>query len=84
MCLECCFKKNISLFSLFYSYGSPGTQKVTEKFGTGWETYLTSSKDFIYALVDGRGSGGRGDRFLHEIYRHLGKKEVEDAITAGR
>ncbi|XP_041374304.1 dipeptidyl peptidase 4-like isoform X3 [Gigantopelta aegis] len=78
-------KEETLLYPLvLHVYGAPGTQKVTEKFGTGWETYLTSSKDFIYALVDARGSGGRGEKFLHEVYRKLGKKQVDDVITAAK
>lgn len=63
-------------------YGGPGTQMVKEKYTIDWQTYLTSSRDVIYAMVDGRGTSGRGDNFMHAIYRHLGMKEVEDSIKA--
>ena len=57
---------------------------MTDQFHIGFETYLTNAENVIYVSVDGRGSGGRGDRFLHEIYRHLGTVEVEDQIIAAK
>ncbi|XP_021342570.1 dipeptidyl peptidase 4-like isoform X6 [Mizuhopecten yessoensis] len=64
-------------------YGGPGSQEVTEQFSLTWETYLSSTHDFICAYVDGRGTAARGNTFLHSIYRKLGTYEVDDAITAG-
>ncbi|XP_064598023.1 dipeptidyl peptidase 4-like [Liolophura sinensis] len=69
---------------LVYVYGGPGSQRVTEHFQIGWETYLSSSLDIIYGAVDGRGTGGKGDNFLHKVYRRLGKVEIDDQITAGK
>ena len=57
---------------------------MTDQFHIGFETYLTNAENVIYVSVDGRGSGGRGNRFLHEIYRHLGTAEVEDQIIAAK
>lgn len=62
-------------------YGGPGSQLITEKFSIGWGTYLASKKNIIYAVIDGRGSGNRGDRILHELYRRLGTIEVFDQIA---
>ncbi|XP_071103591.1 dipeptidyl peptidase 4-like isoform X6 [Haliotis cracherodii] len=77
-------KEEITTYPLILNvYGGPGTQKVTDEFSIGWETYLTSSKDYIYAYADGRGSGGRGQTFLQQIYKRLGTVEVDDAIKAG-
>ncbi|XP_060074300.1 dipeptidyl peptidase 4-like isoform X3 [Ylistrum balloti] len=64
-------------------YGGPGSQEVTEQFSLSWETYLSSTHDFICAYVDGRGTAARGNTFLHSIYRKLGTYEVDDAVTAG-
>ena len=57
---------------------------VTKRFKINWETYLTSEHNIICAYADGRGSGGRGDTFLHANYKRLGTVEVEDTITAGK
>lgn len=78
-------KEHITKYPLLiHTYGGPGTQKVTEQFGLGWSTFLTSSENVIYASIDGRGSGARGDRFLHKIYRNLGTLEVEDQVTGAK
>ncbi|KAK2154977.1 hypothetical protein LSH36_252g03048 [Paralvinella palmiformis] len=76
-------KKHITQYPLLlYVYGGPGSQLVTEKFNIGWHTYLSSGGNVIYASVDGRGTRGRGDRFLHKIYRNLGSIEVQDQLHA--
>lgn len=36
------------------------------------------------AYVDARGTGARGDRFLHRMYKNLGSIEVQDTITAAQ
>ncbi|XP_061163916.1 dipeptidyl peptidase 4-like isoform X3 [Saccostrea echinata] len=65
-------------------YGGPDSQKVTYKFQLGWEDFLVSSKNYIVAYTDGRGSSGRGQKWLHSIYKSLGTAEIDDTITAGR
>jgi dipeptidyl aminopeptidase/acylaminoacyl peptidase len=46
----------------------------------GWLAYLVSSENVIYVSIDGRGSGFRGDDFMHAVYRRLGTVEVQDQI----
>lgn len=61
-------------------YGGPDSSSVTNKWSVEWGTYLVSSKNIIYAKIDGRGSGLRGDKNLFALYRNLGTVEVEDQI----
>nr|XP_033186766.1 dipeptidyl aminopeptidase-like protein 6 isoform X3 [Bombus vancouverensis nearcticus] len=61
-------------------YGAPGSQLVTETFKIDWNTYLASRKNMIVAQIDGRGSGGQGYKFLHEVYYRLGSVEVADQL----
>jgi len=61
-------------------YGGPNSQQVNDRFKLDWGTYLTTSENVIYGLIDGRGSGFKGDEMLHEIYGKIGKVEVEDQI----
>jgi dipeptidyl-peptidase 4 len=42
---------------------------------------LTVNRSFIYAAIDGRGSGLKGDRMLFAGYRRLGTVEIEDQIS---
>ena len=51
-----------------------------DRFKLDWGTYLATSEDVIYAVIDGRGSGYRGDDLLFEIYYKLGQPEVQDQI----
>lgn len=38
----------------------------------------------IYAVIDGRGSGYRGDELLYALHRQLGGPEVQDQIDVTR
>lgn len=61
-------------------YGGPDSSSVTNKWSVEWGTYLASAHNIIYAKIDGRGSGLRGDKNLFALYRNLGTVEVEDQI----
>lgn len=65
---------------VLHVYAGPGSQLVTEKWKIDWNTYLASTKDFIVAEIDGRGSSGQGYQLLHEVYRRLGTVEVSDQL----
>ncbi|XP_061430519.1 dipeptidyl peptidase 4 [Lethenteron reissneri] len=65
-------------------YAGPGSQKVDSRFRNNWATYLASTERVIVASVDGRGSGYRGDKVLHQLYRRLGTVEVQDQEAAAR
>lgn len=49
-----------------------------------WGSYLSSNRSVIYAKIDGRGSGLRGNRLLHSIYKRLGTVEISDQIYVTR
>ncbi len=61
-------------------YAGPNSQQVSDRFKLDWGTYLTTSEQIIYAVIDGRGSGFRGDDLLYEIHYKLGQVEVQDQI----
>ena len=50
----------------------------------GWPAYLASSRGIIVAQIDGRGSGGEGDRRRFELWNRLGSVEVQDQIEVVR
>ncbi|XP_053689574.1 venom dipeptidyl peptidase 4 isoform X2 [Sabethes cyaneus] len=62
-------------------YGGPNSYSVTSSWSIGWGHHMSSNRSVIYAKIDGRGSGLRGDRLLFQIYRKLGTVEVEDQIA---
>lgn len=65
-------------------YGGPSSFSVIKKFTLDWGSYLAANRSIIYARIDGRGSGLRGDKILHEIYKKLGTVEVEDQIHTAK
>ncbi|KAF7998266.1 hypothetical protein HCN44_009664 [Aphidius gifuensis] len=69
---------------LVYVYGGPDSYQVTEKFNVDWGTYLSTNKNIIYAAIDGRGSGLKGNAMLFSGYRNLGTVEIYDQINVTR
>uniref|UniRef100_A0AAG5DHZ4 Venom dipeptidyl peptidase 4 n=1 Tax=Anopheles atroparvus TaxID=41427 RepID=A0AAG5DHZ4_ANOAO len=65
-------------------YGGPNSANVVGTWSIGWGTHLASNRSVVYAKIDGRGSGLRGDRLMYQIYRRLGTVEVQDQITGAR
>lgn len=65
---------------LFYS----SIHQVLDRWMIDWGTYLSSNQSVIYAKIDGRGSGSRGDKLLHSIYLKLGTLEITDQVNVTR
>lgn len=65
-------------------YGGPNSYSVTSSWSLGWGHHMSSNRSVIYAKIDGRGSGLRGDRLLFQLYRKLGTVEIEDQITTAK
>ncbi|XP_065052362.1 dipeptidyl peptidase 4-like isoform X1 [Rhopilema esculentum] len=65
-------------------YGGPGTQKVIDAFNIGWDAFLVTNYDIIVVYFDARGCGYYGDKFLHAVYRQLGRYESVDANAVAR
>eukprot|EP00095_Tigriopus_kingsejongensis_P009977 maker-scaffold17_size721972-snap-gene-5.18 protein:Tk09977 transcript:maker-scaffold17_size721972-snap-gene-5.18-mRNA-1 annotation:"hypothetical protein DAPPUDRAFT_307138" len=61
-------------------YGGPNSQQVNDRFKLDWGTYLTTTEDVIYAVIDGRGSGYRGDDILFATYYNIGQNDAQDQI----
>ncbi|KAI7815507.1 DPP4, partial [Rhyzopertha dominica] len=62
-------------------YGGPDSYQVVEKFSLDWGSYLAANKSIIYATIDGRGSGLKGDKYLFSNYRAIGTLEIADQIN---
>ncbi|KAH8404386.1 hypothetical protein KR222_008679, partial [Zaprionus bogoriensis] len=61
-------------------YGGPNSVRVTKSFTVGYEAFVTTSRDVIYAYIDGRGTGYKGKDLLFSVNNDLGDHEVEDQI----
>ena len=70
---------------LFCNYGGPGSQQVTNRYGTVslWHQMLAEN-GFIVVSVDNTGTGFRGEEFKKKTYLQLGKLEIEDQIDAAK
>ncbi|KAJ9585651.1 hypothetical protein L9F63_002551, partial [Diploptera punctata] len=66
---------------LVYVYGGPNSVQISDSFTLGFGAYLTTNRSIIYALIDGRGSGLKGDTMKFSIYKKLGTYEVLDQIA---
>ena len=64
----------------YFSYGGPGSQDVSSRWNVDWDTYLASSRDFVVAHADVRGTGYSGNDFKHAVHRGLGTLEVTDTL----
>lgn len=65
-------------------YAGPGSYAGSTGFDVGFGGYMTSNKSFVYAQINGRGSGNRGDKLLHTIYRAMGTVEIDDQIETAK
>jgi dipeptidyl-peptidase-4 len=69
-----------------FVYGGPGSQTVTNSWGSMnfiWFNLL-AQKGYIVVSVDNRGTGARGEMFKKQTYKQLGKLETEDQIAAAK
>ena len=78
--------ENEKLPVIMYVYAGPGSQLVADAYSPMdyiWAQYLVK-KGYIFAVVDGRGTGGRGQDFEKMNYMKLGQNETEDQIEAAK
>lgn len=70
---------------LFMNYGGPGSQTVTNRWGTvnSWQQLL-AEHGYVILSVDNRGTGYRGVEFKKETYLQLGWLEIHDQMDAAR
>lgn len=71
---------------LMFVYGGPGSQTVTDSWGSRdfyWYQML-ADKGYIIVSVDNRGTGARGKDFRTGTYAQLGKLETQDQIEGAK
>ena len=64
-------------------YSGPGSQEVLDRWTIGAENYFARA-GYVVICVDGRGTGGRGRKFMDVVYRNLGYYESIDQVAAAR
>ncbi|CAH1184994.1 unnamed protein product [Phyllotreta striolata] len=60
---------------------SPSSQTVSSKWELSWAWYLASTRNYIVAQIDARGSGYQGVKMRREIQRRIGLIEVQDQLA---
>lgn len=71
---------------LIYQYSGPGSQEVRNNWA-GRHFYwhqLMVQQGYLVAVIDTRGTGGRGAKFKKMTYKKLGQLEAEDHIAAAK
>jgi len=71
---------------LIYVYGGPGSQQVVNRWGGRnqlWFTHL-NRHGIAVAVIDNRGTAGRGKAFERSVYKNLGHWEVHDQVQGVR
>lgn len=61
-------------------YAGPGYFLGSNAWDIGFNSYFTTNQSRIHVEINGRGSGGRGLKLMHAVYRNLGSAEIEDQI----
>ncbi|KAJ6785467.1 hypothetical protein PWT90_01177 [Aphanocladium album] len=72
---------------LFNPYGGPFSQSAQKNYATlGWSAYIGSDPELEYItyVVDGRGTAGKGRKFMCSVVKQLGTLEAQDQIWAAR
>jgi dipeptidyl-peptidase-4 len=72
--------------ALIFQYSGPGSQNVLNGWGGSnyyWHQML-AQKGYLVAVIDTRGTGGRGRIFKHLTYGQMGKLESEDLVDCGK
>ena len=69
--------------ALVYVYNGPHAQLVNNNWLGGGELWMhrMANEGFVVFVVDGRGSGNRGQAFESAIFRRCGDVEIEDQIA---
>ena len=70
---------------LFSNYGGPGSQQVSNNWGSinMWQHFL-SQLGYIIVCVDNTGTGFRGEEFKKKTYLEMGKYEIADQIDVAK
>jgi dipeptidyl-peptidase 4 len=71
---------------LVYQYSGPRSQNVSNSWGGGHFYFhqMLVQKGYIVAVIDTRGTGFRGEKFVKITYKELGKYELEDHMEGAK
>ncbi len=72
--------------ALIYTYGGPGSQVALDAWNGKRDLWhhMLAEMGYVVAMIDNRGTGGRGSDFRKQTFRRLGILESDDQIAAAR
>jgi dipeptidyl-peptidase 4 len=65
-------------------YGGPGSIRISNTFGIGFQSYQVTTKKIIYVEIDGRGTAQKGIDMMFSVNNRLGTYEMEDQIAVAK
>jgi len=69
---------------MVFQYSGPRAPSVRQNYGPDTWGQLLVQKGYLVVTLDTRGSGYRGEKFVKQTYREMGKLELEDLLAGGR
>ena len=72
--------------TVVYTYGGPGPKLVTNNYSAvrsagSWKRQSLVNMGYVVSVLDNRGSGGRGNKFVSELYLKMGTIDIEDQVS---
>ena len=77
------FDPNRKYPALMIQYSGPDSQEVSDRYSMDWDVYL-ASQGYVVVVIDGRGTGARGEEFRKCTYLNLGIIESDDQIAGAQ
>jgi dipeptidyl-peptidase-4 len=69
---------------MVFQYSGPRAPSVRQSYGPDVWGQLLVQKGYLVVTLDTRGSGYRGEKFVKQTYKEMGKMELEDLLAGGR
>jgi dipeptidyl-peptidase-4 len=72
--------------AMVFQYSGPGSQEVENAWAGGHFYFhqMLAQRGYLVAVIDPRGTGGRGESFKKVTYKELGKLELEDHLAGAK
>lgn len=69
---------------MVFQYSGPRSPSVRHTYGPDTWAQLLVQKGYLVVTLDTRGAGYRGEKFVKQTYREMGKLELEDLLAGGK
>lgn len=69
---------------MVFQYSGPRSPSVRDAYGPDTWGQLLVQNGYLVVTLDTRGSGYRGEKFVKQTYKEMGKMELEDLLAGGK